>query len=52
MRLSQSEHNIKESLEQREITPSKNLWDNIQQELDAQEKPKKKYFYYRILYFW
>ena len=48
MRLSQSEHNIKQSLEQREITPSKSLWDNIQQELDNQDKPKKKYIWYRV----
>jgi len=48
MRLSQSEHNIRESLEQREIMPSKHLWDNIQQELDNQEKPKKKNVWYRV----
>jgi len=49
MRLSQSEHKIKQRLEQREITPSKNLWDNIQQDLDNNAKPKKKdIWYYRV----
>lgn len=48
MKLSPSEHKIKESLEQREIMPSKNLWDNIQQELDKEAEPRKKYIWYRV----
>ena len=44
MRLSQSENKIKQSLEERQITPSANLWDTIQEELDNNSKPKKKFF--------
>ncbi|MGX1023651.1 hypothetical protein [Psychroflexus sp. MBR-150] len=40
MKISQTEHKIKNKLSQREITPSQNLWDNIEQELDKTSKSK------------
>ena len=36
-----SEQHIKKQLGQREIEPSKTIWDNIQNELDQNQKPKK-----------
>ena len=36
-----SEQHIKKQLGQREIEPSKSVWDNIQKELDQNQKPKK-----------
>ena len=37
-----SEQHIKKQLGQREIEPSKTIWDNIQKELDQNQKPKKR----------
>ncbi len=48
MSLSQSEYNIKSTLEKREIAPSKTLWDNIQLELEKEQKPKKSYLWYKV----
>ncbi len=41
MKLSQTEHKIKKDLAQREVAPSQNIWENIEQELDKNAKPKK-----------
>jgi hypothetical protein len=48
MSFSPSEHHIKKSLESRQIAPSKNLWDNIEQELDKASQPKKPVLWFRI----
>jgi hypothetical protein len=48
MRLSPTEHKIKKDLAEREIQPSKDLWDNIQLDLDKAEKPKLKYLWVKI----
>ncbi|NBC57082.1 MAG: hypothetical protein GVY05_02195 [Bacteroidetes bacterium] len=45
MKISQTEHKIKKELAQRKLTPSQNLWDNIEQELDKTSKPKKQKFW-------
>ncbi|RRO25149.1 hypothetical protein [Flavobacteriaceae bacterium 14752] len=41
MKISQTEHNIKKDLAQRELQPSQNLWDDIEQELDKSTNPQK-----------
>jgi ribosomal protein S3AE len=48
MKLSQTEHKIKKSLANREIQPSAKLWDNIQSELDKDQKPKSKVLWFRL----
>jgi|GEM_PF-4973298 len=48
MKLSQTEHNIKEQLADREIQPSAKLWDNIQSELEREQKPKPKVLWIRL----
>lgn len=48
MKLSQTEHNIKKQLADREIEPSAKLWDNIQSELDNEQKSKHKVFWLRL----
>lgn len=46
MKLTNIENQIKQSLEQREITPSRNLWDAIQKEQHAIEPKERKNTYW------
>lgn len=49
MKLSKAEHKIKKKFAEKELQPSANLWNAIQQELDQKEsKPKVKYLWWKL----
>jgi hypothetical protein len=48
MKLSQTEHNIKKQLADSKIQPSAKLWDNIQGELDKENKTSSKGLWYKL----